>query len=127
MIQLRIKASPIDNDVKIKYQTVDFNGSFQRQTIYRGAAGPEADAAWEALGVDCEKFDYLKWNGTNDLSVDNPIIVPEKDAQRYGLAAGQVKRRKDQGGGFFANVEVLHHLHCLVRALPIAFNSADSE
>lgn len=51
----------------------------------------------------------------NDSNVDLPIIVSEEDEiEKYGLLPGYVKRRKDQGGGYLANVEVLHHLHCLV-------------
>ncbi|EPE30042.1 hypothetical protein GLAREA_13090 [Glarea lozoyensis ATCC 20868] len=67
-----------------------------KENVFRGAAGPEVDDAWKSLGTD-----YL------------PIILPENEAEEYGLRLGQVKRRQDQGGGFFANVEVLHHLHCL--------------
>ena len=51
------------------------------------------------------------------LSTDNPIIVPESEAERSGIRRGQVKISKDLGGGFPANVEVLHQLHCLVRLL----------
>jgi hypothetical protein len=31
-----------------------FNGSFLHENVYRQAAGDEVDAAWAALGVDCE-------------------------------------------------------------------------
>lgn len=45
--------APILRDVNIAYDAVRFNGSLLRENIYRKAAGPQVDAAWEALGVDC--------------------------------------------------------------------------
>jgi hypothetical protein len=41
-------------DVGIRYEWKEFNGSFMQENIYRKAGSPEVDAAWEALGVDCE-------------------------------------------------------------------------
>jgi hypothetical protein len=41
-------------DIDISYDVVQFNGTFVRENIYRQGAGPEVDAAWEALGVGCE-------------------------------------------------------------------------
>ncbi|KAI1937891.1 hypothetical protein LOZ12_005708 [Ophidiomyces ophidiicola] len=46
--------SPVFNDVSISYSTVKFNGSFTHETIYRRAASAEVDAAWAALGAECE-------------------------------------------------------------------------
>jgi hypothetical protein len=51
------------------------------------------------------------------LSADNPFVVPESQAERSGIRRGQVKMSNLLGGGFPANVEVLHQLHCLVRLL----------
>lgn len=41
------------------------------------------------------------------------FIVPERDAHRYGLRPGMVKRLPEQGGGYVALSEGIHHLHCL--------------
>jgi hypothetical protein len=41
------------NDVDMNFHTVQFNGSFTHENIYRQGPGPEVDAAWEALGVGC--------------------------------------------------------------------------
>ena len=41
--------------------------------------------------------------------------VPNSEAERSGLAHDQVKIKEEYGGGYPANVEGLHHLHCLVR------------
>lgn len=47
-------AAPVLKDVKIKYAEKQFNGTFMEEDVYRRPASPEVDAAWEALGVDCE-------------------------------------------------------------------------
>jgi len=59
-------------------------------------AGPEVDAAWSSLGVDYR-----------------PLAVPADQAEMSGLLPDQVKVSEKYGGGFPANVEGLHHLHCL--------------
>jgi hypothetical protein len=47
-------------------------------------------------------------------SVDRAAIVPTELAARSGLGLDQVQVSEKYGGGFPANVEGLHHLHCLV-------------
>jgi hypothetical protein len=39
--------------VEIKYDFVQYNGSFLEETIYRQRASPAVDDAWDALGVNC--------------------------------------------------------------------------
>lgn len=46
--------SPVTRDLDITYHIEHFNGSFLNENVYRQPAGPEVDAAWEALGVNCE-------------------------------------------------------------------------
>ena len=46
--------SSVNKDVDIRYTPQRFNGSFMHANVYRQDAGPEVDAAWEALGVNCE-------------------------------------------------------------------------
>ncbi|KAL2784373.1 hypothetical protein BJX66DRAFT_88740 [Aspergillus keveii] len=87
--------SPVLSNVPIKYHTQRFNGSLLKENIFRQDAGPEVDAAWEALGVDYR-----------------PIRVPADEAARSGMAHDQVQIREEYGGGYPANVEGLHHLHC---------------
>lgn len=48
---------------------------------------------------------------------DRPSIVPEVYAESSGIRPGQVRVSPKYGGGFMANVEGLHHLHCLVRTI----------
>ena len=92
-----VNLAPVANAVEIKYKMVRYNGSFLHETIYRRDASPEVDLAWEALGVDYR-----------------PLRVSEADAKRSGITSDQAKIRKEHGGGYSANLEGLHHLHCLV-------------
>ena len=55
-----ISIAPVVRDVKPNWHTQMFNGSFLHQNIYRQAAGPEVDAAWDALGINCEFHWYAK-------------------------------------------------------------------
>lgn len=40
--------------VGITYNLHEFNGSLLKENIFRQDASPDVDAAWEALGVNCE-------------------------------------------------------------------------
>lgn len=42
------------DDLDINFSTVEFDGRFINENVYRLGAGPEADAAWEELGVGCK-------------------------------------------------------------------------
>ncbi|KAJ5587751.1 uncharacterized protein N7459_003516 [Penicillium hispanicum] len=88
--------SPVVNEVGIEYTVQEFNGSLLKENIYRQDASPEVDAAWESLGVNYRS-----------------VRVAPEDAEESNLAADQVKINQKYGGGFPANVEGLHHLHCL--------------
>ncbi|ESZ95791.1 tat pathway signal sequence [Sclerotinia borealis F-4128] len=88
--------SPVLEDLSLSYTTIPFNGSLLEPNEYRQDAGPEVDAAWKNLGVD--------YRG---------IAVPAVLAAKSGLKADQVKINEKYGGGYPANVEGLHHLHCL--------------
>ncbi|KAK5108716.1 hypothetical protein LTR62_007863 [Meristemomyces frigidus] len=90
------RASPLTADVEIKYDPIRFNVSLLKENIYRKKGSPEVDAAWSQLGVDYRS-----------------VIVPASEAARVGLRSDQVKVQQEYGGGFPANVEGLHHLHCL--------------
>jgi hypothetical protein len=119
--KLNISASPVLDALDITYDTVQFNGSFSKETIYRKLAGTgyEVDQAWIALGVDCkslmQKDSYELEDDQN--TVDHPISIAAERGVKYGLNIGQVKLDKESGGGFVAYVEVMHHLHCLVRRI----------
>ncbi|PGH23753.1 hypothetical protein AJ80_02183 [Polytolypa hystricis UAMH7299] len=89
-------SSPVLKDVDITYRTVQFSASLANVTIYRQPPSLEVDEAWENLGADYE-----------------PFTVLEDEAELYGLQKGQVKRTPEEGGGFFAEVEALHYIHCL--------------
>jgi len=94
--KLSTRYSPVVKEVGLSYHTVQYNGSFFNLNAFRQDAGPEVDAAWESLGVDYRSA----W-------------VPAEQAARSGLSPDQVKIKDKYGGGYPANVEGLHHLHCL--------------
>jgi hypothetical protein len=54
-----IKEAPVVKNVSPGWHDKLFNGSFLHQNEYRQPANPETDAAWEALGVNCEFVRYL--------------------------------------------------------------------
>lgn len=81
-------------------------------------ASPEVDAAWESLGVNCLapnlalfSCNYRRLADNGREMLDRPSIVPETVAE---FSESHVRVSKKYGGGFVANVEGLHHLHCLV-------------
>jgi len=92
--------SPILKEVDTSLQTVIFNGSLLKENVFRQDAGPEVDAAWESLGVGYRS-----------------LALPASEAAASGFKPDQVHINEKYGGGFPANVEGLHHLHCLVRFL----------
>jgi hypothetical protein len=109
--------SPVTRDVEITYHTELFNGSFMNENIYRQPGSPEVDAAWEALGVNCESLRATlrtKRTSADNRIPDRPLSIPYDVGLEVGLRPDQVKLDKKYGGGFPVNVEGLHHLHCAV-------------
>lgn len=51
------------------------------------------------------------------ICTDRHIVVPSSLAEKSGLQPSQVQISEKYGGGYPANVEGLHHLHCLVSSL----------
>jgi len=88
--------SPVLKEAKLKYSITRFNGTFMDEDIYRQTGSPEVDAAWQALGVDYRAG-----------------VISFEEGLRSGLTSAHVQRSAKYGGGFFVNVEGLHHLHCL--------------
>ncbi|KAK8207545.1 hypothetical protein IWZ00DRAFT_576791 [Phyllosticta capitalensis] len=88
--------SPIVDELGVEFSTIRFNGSLMKENVFRKGPGPEVDAAWESLGVGYRA-----------------LVVPPEKAARSNLLPDQVKVRDKYGGGFVANVQGLHDLHCL--------------
>ncbi|OBT95655.1 hypothetical protein VE01_05884 [Pseudogymnoascus verrucosus] len=83
--------------IGLHYNLQRFNGSFMKLNAFRQPAGPEVDAAWGSLGTDYRAF-----------------VVSPSDGPRSGLTPKtHVHISPQYGGGYPANVEGLHHLHCL--------------
>lgn len=89
-------AAPIIKEADMTFGQVHFNGSFLKLTAFRQDAGPEVDAAWKSLGADF-----------------SAIRIPASEAAKSNIRSDQVKVKEKYGGGYPANVEGLHHLHCL--------------
>jgi Mycotoxin biosynthesis protein UstYa len=45
---------------------------------------------------------------------DRSVAISPEEAEKSGLLQDQVRISEKYGGGFPANIEGLHHLHCLV-------------
>lgn len=60
-------------------------------------------------------FGYQAIFRIKDLTneIDRAVIVPSSNAEKSGLLPSYVQVSPQYGGGFPANVEGLHHLHCL--------------
>lgn len=107
--------SPLTRDLDITYHIQQFNGSLMKENVYRQPGSPEVDAAWEALGVNCMVQNKTLLVFVANFDTDRPLSVPPEIAGQVGLAPDQVKVNSKYGGGFPANVESLHQLHCAVR------------
>ena len=98
------------------------------ENIYRQNASAEVDAAWVALGVDCmlsndpseRRSDRTALTSDVFDTPDRAAVVPPDQAEQSGLASHHVQLSERYGGGYPANVEGLHHLHCLV-ILPMKY------
>lgn len=88
--------APIVKEAGLTFDQVRFNGSFLKINAFRQDAGPEVDAAWKSLGADF-----------------SAVRIPASEAAESNIRADQVKIKEKYGGGYPANVEGLHHLHCL--------------
>jgi hypothetical protein len=48
-------------EVGVEYSLQEFNGSLLKENVFRQDAGPEVDAAWESLGVNCMLYKHLSF------------------------------------------------------------------
>lgn len=90
------RIAPLLDDMPLTYTLKRFNGSLLKPNVFRGDAGLEVDEVWGQLGVNYRS-----------------IAIPSTMAAKSGLKADQVKINSKYGGGYPANIEGLHHLHCL--------------
>jgi len=56
LLMCELLGSPIMDGIRIRYESVRFDGSFMNKSIYQQSAGPEVDEAWSGLGIDCEIY-----------------------------------------------------------------------
>ncbi|RDW82689.1 hypothetical protein BP6252_03801 [Coleophoma cylindrospora] len=78
----------------VKYRTVEFKGSFDSKSEWKGPPSPEVDAAWkEITGVET-------------------VSANIQEAQILKLQKS-VDASKTPDGDYLVGVEVVHQLHCL--------------
>ena len=104
-------------DVDVTYKQHNFDGSFSHPNVYRGDASPEVDAAWEAIGADCKPVRSMSLL-LLILYSDMTMQVPADLAEKAGFTKeNNVMINEKYGGGYFAIMEGIHHVHCLVRLI----------
>jgi hypothetical protein len=47
--------APLLEDVDISYGFIQYEGSLMNENIFRQMGSPEVDAAWESLGIECNR------------------------------------------------------------------------
>jgi len=104
--------SPILDSIPIQYKPVYFNVTLFSDSIYRQDASPEVHQAWLDLGLAGKSLPSTIFLSLIVLRIATQVI-PETDADRVGFTQGMVKLRDSEGGGFIAQMEVFHNLHCL--------------
>ncbi|KAJ7240979.1 hypothetical protein C8J57DRAFT_1192966 [Mycena rebaudengoi] len=86
----------------IRYHPVEFNGTFDFPSIYRGTPTTELDDAWDRISVD-----------VRPTRIDKSVLSKIGKKETSSL----VKFREEDGGGFMGGTEVFHQLHCLARII----------
>ncbi|KAK8009162.1 Cyclochlorotine biosynthesis protein O [Apiospora marii] len=96
--QLSVYSPLLDDPNLIKYEAFDLPTYFNQPSPYRGPPTPEREALWEEL-----------WHqGTINVPFD------KLGALNKTLKGKEYKRTPiEAGGGYAAQVEVLHQLHCV--------------
>ena len=67
LLMCKLPGSPVMDGIKMRYESVLFDGSFMNKSIYQQSAGPEVDEAWSGLGIDCEMFSLCPVNPRANL------------------------------------------------------------
>lgn len=108
----------------IRYHPVEFNGTFDFPSIYRGTPTPEIDDAWDRISVDgmSPRVKFAASGRRSDALV-RPTRIDKSVLSKIGKkeTSSLVKFREEDGGGFMGGTEVFHQLHCLARILHVFF------
>jgi hypothetical protein len=57
LIKADSSKAPVLRDVDIKFAKQQFDGRLLQENSFRKQGGPEVDAAWESLGINCMSFE----------------------------------------------------------------------
>ncbi|KAI1126956.1 hypothetical protein F5Y10DRAFT_266668 [Nemania abortiva] len=79
----------------IEYEFVRFQGALEHTNVYKGTPRKELDDAWEVLT-------HMNASGVTGDVVD-----------RVGKSRIAMKYSEEEGGLYFAGIEVFHQMHCL--------------
>jgi hypothetical protein len=77
---------------------IRFNGTLDAPSIYRGGPSQEIDAAWDRISHDARLV---------RLTLEQLLRTGEKPSP------SMARYPDEYGGGYMANVEVIHQLHCM--------------
>ncbi|KAG1842875.1 hypothetical protein DFJ58DRAFT_805530 [Suillus subalutaceus] len=87
--------SPV-NEVIESIGIIRFNGTLDAPSIYRGSPSPEIDAAWDRISPRLVR-----------MTLEQLLRTGEKPSP------AMARYPDEYGGGYMANVEVIHQLHCI--------------
>lgn len=91
----RQQSTPSPADEAIEYRSMLFNGSVTHPSIFEGHPSAELDAAWDRI------------------TKIRLIAVTDDDLSRSGKSAAPSMLKYKKGGGYAAELQVVHELHCL--------------
>ncbi|PLB49953.1 hypothetical protein P170DRAFT_435237 [Aspergillus steynii IBT 23096] len=87
--------SPVWEDVSTAYTHTRFNGTLDAPSQYRGPPSSAVDEAW------------------SELDNVGSVALDEETFLRAGGTKENARMPDDLGGGYMADIEVLHQMHCL--------------
>ena len=96
------------------YQTLRFNGSFRTYSPYKGPLSPTVNAAWEEL-IECRSPPYGSVQRTVLTSTVGLFSVSSETLRKIEAPEDPVEWPPESGGGYLAQLEISHQLHCLVQ------------
>ncbi|KAG2032724.1 hypothetical protein BDR03DRAFT_969352 [Suillus americanus] len=77
---------------------IRLNGTLDAPSVYRGSPSPEIDAAWDRISRDARLV---------RMTLEQLLRTGEKPSP------STARYPDEYGGGYMANVEVIHQLHCI--------------
>lgn len=89
--------SPANEAIESK-GIVRLNGSWDRQSVYRGSPSPDLEVAWDRVSLDARLM---------DMTLEQLLKTGEEPAP------SMTTYTQEYGGNYMATIEVIHQLHCI--------------